>query len=78
MLNYHKPRWLYEALPYLYVVCGIASLATLDHLLSAFSGLMLVSAGIVVWKLRHAHRHWDWEKDKPTASRRQGKSSVQN
>ncbi len=72
MLNRHKPRWLYEALPYLYVGCGVASLAALDHLLSAFSGLLLVSAGIVVWKLRHDHRHWDWEKGEPPAPRRGG------
>ena len=78
MLNFHKPRWLYETLPYLYVGSGVASLATLDHLLSAFSGLMLVSAGIVVWKLRYDHRRWDWHKDPPPASGRKMKSPVQN
>ena len=78
MLNFHKPRWLYETLPYLYVGSGIASLSTLDHLLSIFSGLMLVSAGIVVWKLRYDHRRWDGHKDQPPAPRRKMKSSVQN
>jgi len=68
MLNYHTPHWLYETLPYLYVGSGVASLATLDHLLSAFSGLMLVSAGIVVWKLRYNHRHW--AKSTPPTARR--------
>lgn len=78
MLNFHKPRWLYEALPYLYVGSGIASLSTLDHLLSIFSGLMLVSAGIVVWKLRYDHRRWDWQKSQPPAPRRKMKPPVQN
>lgn len=73
MLEFHKPRWLYEVLPYLYVGCGLASLATLDHFLSAFSGLMLVSAGVVVWKLRYDHRHhWGRKKGVPPAARRKG------
>lgn len=76
MLNFHKPRWLYETLPYLYVGSGIANLTTLDHLLSLFSGLMLVSAGIVVWKLRHDHRRWDWKKDKPPAAAHKMKAPL--
>ncbi len=76
MLNFHKPRWLYETLPFLYLGSGVASLTVLDHLLSVFSGLMLVSAAIVVWKLRYEHRHWNWIGKKPAASRRQRKNSY--
>ena len=82
MFDYYQPRWLYETLPYLYVGSGVLSVATLDHLLSAFSGLLLVSAGLVVWKLRHDHRHQaaadhsgnptDGHRDHPPANGRSG------
>lgn len=78
MLNFYKPHWLYEALPYVYVASGLASFAVLDHLLSAFSGLMLVTAGLVVGKLRYDHRHWDWEKGDPPPSRRRPAPSSRN
>lgn len=73
MFDYYQPRWLYETLPYLYVGSGVLSVATLDHLLSAFSGLLLVSAGLVVWKLRHDHRHWQTDQPQPPAPRRKVK-----
>ena len=73
MFDYYQPRWLYETLPYLYVGSGVLSVATLDHLLSAFSGLLLVSAGLVVWKLRHDHRHCQTDQPQPPAPRRKVK-----
>ena len=57
MFDSYKPRWLYEALPYLYVGGGVTSFTALEHSISVLSGLLLVSAGLVVWKLRHDHRH---------------------
>jgi hypothetical protein len=73
MFNHYQPRWLYETLPYLYVGSGVVSLTTLEHLLSTFSGLLLVSAGVVVWKLRHDHRRWHTEQHQRSTPRRKTK-----
>ncbi|WP_119964156.1 hypothetical protein [Simplicispira lacusdiani] len=78
MLNFYKPHWFYEALPYVYVGSGLVSLAVLDHLLSAFSGLMLVTAGLVVGKLRYDHRHWQRDKGGRSPPRRKGAKNRRN
>lgn len=50
------PNWLYEPLPYLYVLVGIITAYSLDILLGRISGLLLISAGVIVWHLRFQHR----------------------
>lgn len=50
------PAWLYEALPYVYVGTGLLVAIKMDHLLALFGGLLLISAGIVVWRSRMIYR----------------------
>lgn len=53
-----KPsQWFYEAMPYLYVGSGVFVALTLPNLWGAFSGALLVSAGVLVWNMRRRHRH---------------------
>ena len=56
MFEVHKPEWLYEALPYVYAVAGIATIAKQGGLLSILSGGLLVSAGVSIWWLRRSYR----------------------
>lgn len=56
MNQWHKPRWLYEALPYLYLGGGAASLLGVGNLGGVLSSLLLMSAGGVIWKLRRDYR----------------------
>ena len=50
------PKPLYESLPYLYMVIGIAVLVALGNYFAMFSGLMLFLAGSLIWILRSDHR----------------------
>ena len=56
MFDFHKPEWLYEALPYAYVMVGIATIANLGNTLSMVSGGLLISAGVFIWWMRRIHR----------------------
>jgi hypothetical protein len=56
MFRSYKPEWLYEALPYLYVLAGIATIANLGNALSMFSGGLLISAGVFIWWMRRNSR----------------------
>jgi len=50
------PKQLYESLPYLYMVAGIAVLVAIGNYFALFSGLMLFLAGSLIWILRSDHR----------------------
>ena len=50
------PDWLYEPLPYLYALAGIFSIITLDAVIGKISGVLLISAGVVIWHLRYTYR----------------------
>jgi hypothetical protein len=50
------PNWLYEPLPYVYTTVGAIATLSLDTLVGMLSGILLMSAGIVVWYLRFEHR----------------------
>lgn len=52
----HKPEWIYELLPWLYVGAGVVTMAAIRNLMSVLSGLMLVSAGFSVWQMRRRSR----------------------
>lgn len=56
MSGWHKPRWLYEALPYLYLGGGALTLIGVRNWGAAISSLLLISAGGVIWKMRHDYR----------------------
>lgn len=52
----HKPEWLYEALPYIYIASGIVTASLLGNAGGTISGLLLISAGLIIWKLRRDYR----------------------
>lgn len=56
MFKSYKPEWLYEALPYLYVLAGLATIANLGNTLSLFSGGLLISAGAFIGWMRRSAR----------------------
>lgn len=72
MFSFHKPDWLYETLPYIYVVEGIATIANLGNTLSLFSGGLLISAGVFIWWMRRSSRQEERRKvdDRRAASRK--------
>jgi hemerythrin-like metal-binding protein len=51
-----QPKWLYETLPYVYIVGGIATAGILQHVIATMSGLLLLSAGALVLTMRHNYR----------------------
>ncbi len=50
------PIWIYEPLPYIYALMGVVATLTLEALVGKVSGLMLISAGGVVWYQRMMYR----------------------
>jgi hypothetical protein len=50
------PTWLYESLPYIYAGAGAVALWRLDDVIGEISGLLLISAGLVVANMRHEYR----------------------
>lgn len=49
------PAWLYEALPYVYASIGLLVAVKMDHPLGR--SILLISAGMVVWRSRRIYRH---------------------
>lgn len=77
--RFHKPEWLYELLPWLYIVVGLLTMLLLRNLMSVFSGLMLISAGFNVWLMRRRNRKSpsaDLAKPSRSASSQPGASGV--
>lgn len=56
MSQIYLPGWLYERLPHAYVTSGFSTLIALEHLAAYISGALLVSAGVLVWKVRRDFR----------------------
>lgn len=53
----HMPKPIYESLPVLYVIGGIAAISTVDSFMSFISGILLGSSGIMIMYLRRNYRH---------------------
>jgi hemerythrin-like metal-binding protein len=51
-----QPKWLYETLPYVYIVGGIATAGLLQNAIATISGVLLLSAGALVLTMRHNYR----------------------
>lgn len=51
-----KQDYLYDALPYLYTIGGVLALLLSDETIGQISGLLLVSAAMMVFHLRLQHR----------------------
>lgn len=50
------PKPIYESLPVLYVIGGVAAISTVDSFMSFISGILLGSSGIIILILRRNHR----------------------
>ena len=55
----HMPKPIYESLPVLYVIGGIAAISTVDSLMSFVSGILLGASGVMILYLRRNYRHND-------------------
>ena len=53
------PKPIYESLPILYVIGGVAAIATVDSFMSFISGILLGSSGVIIMFLRRNHRRPD-------------------
>ncbi|WP_029528009.1 hypothetical protein [Polaromonas glacialis] len=53
MLDFYKPAWLYESLPYGYLAAGGLAMVSLDSGLAMLSSGLLIAAGIYIVMLRH-------------------------
>lgn len=54
--GFTMPDWLYEGLPYFYIAVGVVSALGLRNLIGISSGLILISAGVVIWNMRRNFR----------------------
>jgi hypothetical protein len=52
------PSWVYEPLPYVYGIAGVLSAYNLDSLMGRISGILLITAGIVVGYQRYEYRRF--------------------
>lgn len=57
MFRWHKPNWLYEPLPYVYVAIGLGAALGTGNAIGIVSGIALCSAGAAIWQLRRAYRN---------------------
>ncbi len=52
----NMPKPIYESLPILYVIGGVAAMSTVDSFMSFISGILLGSSGIMIMFLRRDFR----------------------
>lgn len=52
----NMPKPVYESLPALYVIGGIAAISTVDSFMSFVSGILLGSSGILILIMRRDFR----------------------
>lgn len=52
----NMPKPVYESLPILYVVGGIAAISTIDSFMSFVSGILLGCSGVMIMYLRREYR----------------------
>lgn len=50
------PHAIYEALPFCYIACGATAALGVDELLGRVCGVMLVTAGLAILKMRARYR----------------------
>lgn len=53
----NMPKPLYESLPILYVIGGIAAISTIDSFMSFISGVLLGTSGVMIMCLRRDYRN---------------------
>jgi hemerythrin-like metal-binding protein len=55
--NMTLPDWLYEPLPLIYTASRVLVILGMDSNWGLFSGLMLLSAGVLIWRTRRIYRN---------------------
>jgi hypothetical protein len=50
------PSWLYEGLPYLYILGGLFAVVGMNFSVTNVSGALLVTAGLIIFRLRMHYR----------------------
>jgi nitrate reductase gamma subunit len=56
ILTKWKPDWLYEAMPYVYSVAGIAAILYFDTPAGYGAGVLLLFATFLIWMKRKENR----------------------
>lgn len=51
-----KPDWLYESMPYIYMVSGVAAMLYFDIPIGFWSGVLLVVAAVLIMLMRIENR----------------------
>lgn len=51
------PKFIYESMPVLYVIGGVAAMSTVDSFMSFISGILLGSSGVLIMMLRRNYRN---------------------
>lgn len=69
LLRYYTPAWLYESLPYLYLLSGALAMYATGNVIGLFFGALLVAVALFVWQMRHAYR-------RHTAARRRMRATT--
>ena len=52
----NMPKPVYESLPVLYVIGGVAAISTVDSFMSFVSGILLGTSGVLILFLRRNYR----------------------
>lgn len=52
----NMPKPIYETLPVLYVIGGVAAISTVDSFMSFISGILLGASGVMIMFLRRNYR----------------------
>ena len=52
----NMPKPIYESLPILYVIGGVAAMSTVDSFMSFISGILLGASGVMIMFLRRDYR----------------------
>ena len=58
----NMPKPLYESLPALYVIGGIAAMSTVDSFMSFVSGILLGCSGVMIMIIRRDYRQTNLNK----------------
>lgn len=51
-----KPDWLYDAMPYVYLVAGFATIIYFDAPTGYGSGILLLIAAVLIWVKRKKNK----------------------
>ena len=59
LLTKWKPDWLYEIMPYIYSVAGLAALLYFRSLAGYGAGALLLVAALLIWIMRKENRSFE-------------------